>query len=204
MTIKDLYLQYHIMPQLQTHMLRVAGVGKIILSGWKENIGTDLVMKSLLLHDMGNIVKFDLENPLMEMTDLDHWKQVQQDFFEKYGRETHKVTTQIISEIGENEVNKVMEEEHAGYVAGDTMKIGNASWPAKILAYCDVRVDPWGVVPMSKRIEDLHKRYGQDLSWYDFLYTLEEEIKIMTRIDLNSINEESVQPLFDELLTYTI
>lgn len=204
MQIKQLYAKYQIMPQLQTHMLRVAGVGKIILSGWKEDIDTDLVIKSLLLHDMGNIVKFDLENPLMEVPNLDHWKQVQRNFFEKYGRVTHEVTTKIIAEIGQEEVNEVMEEEHHGYEIGDTMQILNVSWPAKILAYCDVRVDPWSVVPMSNRIEDLHKRYGRDLAWYDFLYKLEEDIKPITKTDLSSINEESVKPLFDELLTYTI
>lgn len=204
MTIKELYQKYHIMPQLKIHMLRVAGVGKIILSGSKISVDMDLVMKSLLLHDMGNIVKFDLANPLMKVPDLEYWKKIQMDYFDKYGKDTHKVTTQIIGEIGQDEVNKVMEEEHHGYESGDTMKILKKSWPAKILAYCDVRVDPWGVVPMSKRIKDLHNRYGRDLAWYDFLYKLEADVKSMTTTDLDSITEESVKPFFDELLTYTI
>lgn len=192
------------MPQLQTHMLRVAGVGKIILDGWKSTIDKDLVMRTLLLHDMGNIVKFDLSNPLMAIDNLDYWIQVQQEWWKKYGKNAHEATAQIVAELGQDDAGRVMESEHAGYASDNPAKLLEQDWPAKILSYCDMRVTPSGVVPMSVRIADLQKRYGREMSWYDFLYELEAQVRLETKIDLDAIGDRNVEPFFDELLTYTI
>lgn len=210
MTIEEIYSKYQIMPQLSLHMRRVAGVGKLILDGWNGEIDRDLVIRTLLLHDMGNIVKFDLTEAgqkklkSAELVDLPHWRQVQQKFWDKYGRDTHEVTKQINQELGQHDVIAVMEQDHVGYANGYPDQLLNQSWPAKILGYCDVRVTPIGVVPMKTRIEDLYHRYGRELSWYDFLYNLEEKVKQMTTTDLTAITEEAVAPFFDEWLTYTI
>lgn len=204
MLIRDIYLKYEIMPQLETHMLRVAGVGKIILGGWKSTIDRDLVMKTLLLHDMGNIVKFDLVSQIIPIENIEYWRKVQAEWWDRYGKDAHNVTKHIVAELGQNEVNKIMDNEHAGYVGDDPAKLLEQDWPEKILSYCDVRVTPSGVVPMPVRIADLQKRYGRELSWYDFLYKLEEQLKPQTTVDLNSVTEERVSSLFDELLTYTV
>ena len=204
MTVKDIYRKYQIMPQLSLHMRRVAGVGKLILDGWKEEIDRDLVIRTLLLHDMGNIVKFDLTNQLMPIENIEYLQNVQRKWWNKYGRDTHQVTKKIVAELGQEGVMEVIDQEHEGYVNGDTRSILKQDWPAKILAYCDVRVTPVGVVPMKTRIEDLQKRYGRELSWYDFLYCLEEKVKGMTTTDLSAITEEAVAPFFDEWLTYAI
>ncbi|KKU46745.1 MAG: hypothetical protein UX64_C0002G0001, partial [Microgenomates group bacterium GW2011_GWC2_46_7] len=61
MLIRDLYQKYQIMPQLATHMLRVAGVGKLITDSWNDR---ELATKSViacLVHDLGNLAKFRLE-----------------------------------------------------------------------------------------------------------------------------------------------
>jgi hypothetical protein len=210
MTIKDVYAKYQIMPQLSLHMRRVAGVGKLILDGWKGEIDRDLVIRTLLLHDMGNIVKFDLSEAgqqklkSAEVVDLPYWRKVQQEFWDKYGHDTHEVTKQINLELGQHDVIAVMEQELAGYAAGYPDRLMEQSWPAKILGYSDVRVTPVGVVPMKVRIEDLYARYGRELSWYDFLYELEERVKEMTVADLSTITEVAVATYFDEWLTYTI
>lgn len=204
MTIKDIYRKYQIMPQLSLHMRRVAGVGKLILDGWQEEIDRDLVIRTLLLHDMGNIVKFDLINQLMPIENIEYWQNVQRKWWNKYGRNTHQVTTRIVGELGQEQVIEVIDQEHEGYVNGNTLSILKQDWPAKILAYCDVRVTPAGVVPMKTRIEDLQKRYGRELSWYDFLYQLEEKVAQMTMTDLVAITEDAVAPFFEELLGYNI
>lgn len=204
MNIAQVYEIYQIMPQLSIHMRRVAGVGKLILDGWQGEIERDLVIKSLLLHDMGNIVKFDLTNPLMPIDNLPYWVQVQENFWKKYGRDTHQVTKAIIAELKQDSVNRVMDEEHEGYSTGDTSQLLDKDWPAKILAYCDVRVIPAGVTTLKGRIEDLSTRYGKPIEWYNFLYKLEDDIKQMTSTDLDKINEASVSPYFDQWLTYNI
>lgn len=204
MTIKDIYAKYQIMPQLATHMLRVAGVGKLIIDGWKGEIDRDLVMRTLLLHDMGNIVKFDLDKQMMSIPNLEDWKKVQKEWWDKYGKDTHNVTKQIVVELGQNDVSKVMDQEHAGYVSDNPAQLLEQGWPAKILSYCDVRVIPTGVVSMRERIADLQKRYGREISWYDFLYKLEEQMREQTTVDLDEIGEKDVEPLFEELLGYNV
>jgi hypothetical protein len=204
MNIGQAYEIYQIMPQLSLHMRRVAGVGKLILEGWQGVIDRDLVLKSLLLHDMGNIVKFDLASPLMPIENMDYWMQVQQNFWKKYGRDTHEATKAIIRELKQDQVNKVMDEEHDGYSTGDTSKLLSKDWPAKILAYCDVRVVPSGVTTLEERIKDLSNRYHKPVEWYDFLYQLEENLRVMTTTNLEQITEETVAPYFDEWLTYNI
>lgn len=211
MQIKQIYEKYQIMPQLATHMLRVAGVGKLILAGWKDPIDSDLVIRTLLLHDMGNITKFNLSDAWQKKMkgadttmDLPHWRTVQQEFWDRYGKDTHGATNAIISELGQQDVLTVLEQEHTGYATGDESQILRQSDPAQIFAYCDVRVTPSGVVPMKERITDLHKRYGRELPWYDFLYKLEEQVREQTTIDLDSIDEHDVEPLFDELLEYRL
>lgn len=204
MKVKDIYAQYQIMPQLSEHMRRVAGVGELILKGWKEEIDRDLVIRTLLLHDMGNIVKFDLTNPLMPLSNIAHWKKVQAEWWHKYGRDTHEVTKKIVEELGQMDVSRVFDEEHGGYLSGKTEQILDQSASAKILVYADVRVIPTGVVPMKQRIEDLNRRYGRGLSWYNFLYQLEEEIEKMTATDLTTITEEAVRPMMNEWLEYEI
>ncbi|PIR98965.1 hypothetical protein COT87_01950 [Candidatus Collierbacteria bacterium CG10_big_fil_rev_8_21_14_0_10_44_9] len=210
MQIKQIYEKYQIMPQLATHMLRVAGVGKLILNGWKVKIDQDLVIRTLLLHDMGNIAKFDLSVEgqkkfiSIESENLEYWRKLQEVFWNKYGKDTHGATNAIVAELGQLDVLAILNEEYSGYTSGDESQILRQSDAAQILAYCDVRVTPSGVVPMKERITDLHKRYGRELSWYDFLYKLEEQVREQTTIDLDSIDEHDVEPLFDELLEYRL
>lgn len=204
MKLYDVYEKYQIMPQLATHMLRVAGVGKLILGGWKNDIDYDLVLRTLLLHDMGNIIKFDLESQIIPIDNIEYWRSVQKDWLGKYGSDVHSATTRIVKELNQDKVLAILEEEHSVYMMTDKIGILNNSWPAKILAYCDVRVTPSGIGTMKERIDDLQKRYGRNLEWYDFLYALESDIKMATNTDLDSITEELAEPLFDDLLTYTI
>jgi hypothetical protein len=57
---------------------------------------------------------------------------------------------------------------------------------------------------MQERIEDLERRYGApraESKWANKLVTYIESI---TNIEVRSISEEMVEPLFDELLTMTV
>jgi 5'-deoxynucleotidase YfbR-like HD superfamily hydrolase len=48
------------MRNLQLHQLRVAAVGQIICESIPDFDETEEVVTTCLLHDMGNIIKFDL------------------------------------------------------------------------------------------------------------------------------------------------
>lgn len=211
MEIKDLYKKYHIMPQLETHMLRVAGVGKIVAESWRRACNTKLVTDLCLVHDMGNIVKFNLQDGVDrlkfgEIENLPYWQKIQQTYWDKYGHDAHDATIGILKEAGLPQFESYINEEESLYFAearGD--KLALARTESIILMYSDCRVTPGGVVSYRERVDDLKERYGAiSDTWYDWTYWFEEWMQQQVNIDLQSITDSTVEPLFDELLTYAI
>lgn len=213
MQVKAVYERYQIMPQLATHMLRVAGVGKLMMKGWKRYVDEELVIRSLLLHDLGNIVKFNLSDEgqrqikSKDKVDLDYWQKVQKEMWQRYGRDAHEATKKMLGEIGLDELIPIMEEESILYFSeAESVELELASEAAKILMYCDCRVVPSGVVSYRERVDDLVARYGGKSSptWYEWMMEFEKYMERSTRTNLKTITEEQVKPLFDELLTMDI
>ena len=63
MKIKDIYSKYNIPPNLQLHMFRVAAFADILCDNHKKvDFDKEIIIKSCLLHDLGNIIKFDFDN----------------------------------------------------------------------------------------------------------------------------------------------
>jgi len=60
MQILKIYEKYKILPALQQHMFRVASVAKMIAEHMVIDVDIDCITKAALLHDMGNILKFNL------------------------------------------------------------------------------------------------------------------------------------------------
>jgi len=60
MKISEIYEKYQIMPQLQLHMFRVAGVASLITENLEKKIDTNSVIFTALLHDLGNMAKIKL------------------------------------------------------------------------------------------------------------------------------------------------
>lgn len=59
MKIQEIYRRYSIPPNLERHMLQVAAVGEYICTHWSgPELNSQLILQALLLHDLGNIVKF--------------------------------------------------------------------------------------------------------------------------------------------------
>jgi hypothetical protein len=162
MTIQEVYDHYQLMPNLQLHQYRVAGVAKCICDSLKETdtVDTGNVVKACLLHDMGNILKFDLGQfpEFLEPQGLAYWQQIQADFRQKYGDKVHAATLQIAHELNVSE--RVIElikaigysVAQAAYESGDLAKM--------ICEYADCRVTPFGVVSLEDRFIDLEHRYA--------------------------------------------
>ncbi len=105
--VRDLYRDYKIMPSLAAHQFRVAGVAWAIMDATDESalpspLRRNEVISACLLHDMGNILKFDLSYfpEFLEPEGLSYWKVVKADFRAKYGMDEHAATLQIAKEIG--------------------------------------------------------------------------------------------------------
>lgn len=188
------------MPQLAEHQLRVAGVGRLIAENWQEKGDARLATQLCLVHDMGNIVKFaNLTDP--------HWRAVQKRYQRKYGNDAHEATKKILEEAGMGKFNPFIDEEAELYfLEAKENELSKANLASVILLYADCRVTPAGVTSYRTRINDLKERYGGSSSptWYDWTYWFEEWIARQVKIEPEAITEESVRPLFDELLTYEI
>ncbi len=58
-TVQQIYNDYNILPLLQLHQLRVAGVAKLITESITIPVDAQAVVLACLFHDMGNIIKAD-------------------------------------------------------------------------------------------------------------------------------------------------
>lgn len=161
MTIKQIYQKYNIPPNLQLHMKRAGAVGALIIDYWRDpsSLEKSAIIETLLLHDMGNIIKFDFSFSHLlgeEETNIEHWKSVQADFKQLWGNE-HTATMEIAREIGVREKTIKLLEQMGSSNLGDVLEKGD--WNAKISCYCDFRVSPTGVVSVNQRFDELIDRY---------------------------------------------
>lgn len=178
------------MPQLRIHQLRVGGIVKLC-GGDDESIATALV------HDMGNLAKFNNLD--------DYWSRQQLEFKKKYGSDAHSATIAILNEAGLTKLAENIRAESDFYKNIITIDdYSHVKMPSVLTLYGDCRVAIDGVVSVEERVCDLEKRYcGERLDrlWID---KLEQYVQNQSKIDVRSIGEADVTPLFDELLTCDI
>ena len=163
MTIAKVYEKYRIMPQLAEHQFKVAGVAKLLCENLKTAVDCREVVAACLLHDMGNIIKFDLKFTAELLpgrfapAELKTWQEVKDSYLEKYGPDEHHATLLIGQELGVGE--RILELiDCIGFQNGQS----NAASPdfgKKICAYSDMRVGPLGVISLEQRFADLRDRY---------------------------------------------
>jgi hypothetical protein len=218
MQINDIYKYYQIMPNLQMHMLRAAAVGTVIADYWKSDIKIDkeAITIMLLLHDMGNIIKFDLDRfPKLlqeEYGRLNYWKNVQQFYLSKYGRSEHEATFLIAKEIGIPHNMQNFLEKMCSLPLKAIREMND--FTIKIGIYSDLRVAPFGIVSVNRRFDDLIERYkgrnhaisNTKETELNRMHTLEIEKQIQAKIELplSGITDAMVIPYINRLLTFVI
>jgi hypothetical protein len=176
MNILEIYKKYQIMPQLQEHQLTVAAVADFICEhftplphpprkgeGIRQVDRRDIVA-ACLLHDMGNIVKFDLSKTwelhpglFVKQEDRDFWENVKMEAIKKYGTGSHNVTLKIVSELQASERIRELVD-CVGFDQG-VENSATEDFGKKICAYSDMRVMPAGVSSLEERMADLRVRY---------------------------------------------
>lgn len=221
MTIQNIYSHYKIMPNLQMHQFRVAGVAHIICKSMiDQSVDTENIVVACLLHDMGNIIKFklDLFPEFVKPEGLDYWKKIQQEYVEKYGDDEHDATMHISKEIFENyafpnnNTERIIELIEAIGFSNAKENYETADFGKKIAAYADMRVAPMQVTSLVRRLEDGRKRfskmqkYERDVfeNMSQYLKKIEDQIFAKNTIGTSSdITEEEVQkiiPKFQQTL----
>ena len=161
--IHSIYDEYAVPQNVRMHMMRVAAVAEIICDNINPKIDSSDLVAVSLIHDLGNIVKFDFSHKekilLLEKKDrenIEFLKKKQKEFFEKYGENDIVANKLIAEEIGVNKrvlyllKNKEIEYSETNFWVNDLELM--------ILFYTDLRVAPRGVTSMKKRIEEYAKR----------------------------------------------
>ncbi|HSW89432.1 MAG TPA: hypothetical protein VLH19_01005 [Patescibacteria group bacterium] len=200
MTTSRIYERYTIPPNLIRHQLEVTAVGRWVCDHWVgQDINEELITQALLLHDMGNIIKF--KRPFLGELEKDHthWENVQEEFIATYGNDVHTATDAIVNELGLPEVFDLLQQMEAVWKDPEHEQ----SWDAKICEYADCCVTPEGIVGFEIRIADLKNRYDMtDTSQHVILATknareVEENYK-------GDLLQEDWQPLLSRLSTFDL
>lgn len=194
------------MSSISIHQFRVAAVAKVICDNFKLKIDSKNVILACLYHDMGNIIKFDL-NYFPEFTKpegLEYWQKVKDEYVQKYGHDEHLATEIIAKEIGlPTPAFRYLHE--IGFSKLDRTA-ETQSFEIKICAYADMRVGPHGVISIEERLTDGKKRYagrkhaiaGDNFEKFaQALRAIEQQIFSNTTIRPEEINDDKISPIFN-------
>lgn len=217
MKIAEIYQRFQIPTHLQLHMLRVAAVGQYWLNHWTgSRINARLVIESLLVHDLGNLLKFDLKKidgmQFFDRSeqDQDHWLMVQESLYE-FGPTPHEAAHTMLESIGvDAEVIEITDTMTESTVFSDQQ----TKIETELCWYADMRVGPQGVTTIEDRLNDLVLRYvDRRPEWKDpdqvelkRTRRLEMEKKLLAFTDLASpdIDNSTLEPLVDQLRLWEV
>lgn len=211
MKILEVYKNYKIMPNLETHQLRVAAVGKIILENLKKRLNDEVnVISACLLHDMGNIIKFNLKvfPEFLQPEGFEYWNNIRNQFLERYGDDEHIATERIVKELKISERTFELVS-NVGFTRSERV-LATKDISKMICLYSDQRVGPKGVLSIQERIEEGNKRYGnkyddsKSQNSFDALKKIENQIFKYANIRPEDIIDEKVNLVIDELKGFEI
>ena len=211
--IGDIYKDYKIMPNLAMHQLRVAAVAMRICDSLDIEISKDEIIKACLFHDMGNIIKFDLDHfPEWNNPEgTEYWQGIKNDYISKYGNNEHKASLQIAKELGlsSNIIGLI------DCVDSSSIEIirKEDNFAKKICIYSDNRVTPHGIVSTEERSLEAKERYKDHPHAFDEesrqffnenLNLIEEQIFSHSNIKPEDIDDLSIEKCLLELQDFSI
>lgn len=202
MNIHQIYKQYAIPINLREHMYRTAAVGSVIADSLTAKpVSADNIIQTLLLHDMGNILKFDLSNASLlsdqDKARVNELERIQQDFTNKYGKTPDEATIAILEELFvTQEIVSLVKQAHW---SKSPKLLNTYHWNAKIAIYADMRVGPFGVMSLSDRFDNLINRRPESKQEIANLKIygkkLEQDIQKNCSYSLSAINDAKIEPI---------
>ncbi|MBP6880983.1 hypothetical protein KBC31_05135 [Candidatus Saccharibacteria bacterium] len=193
MTINDVYKQFDTPRNLQRHMLDVAGIVCLIKRYWKRGeVNWPDVTAAALLHDLGNIVKFDLNAyPQLlgdEQPRIEYWRTIQHKTIQKYGTDDHEATDVMLQELAlSNRIRQIISSKSFG---NSVNLFASHDIESQLLLYCDLRVLPSGVGSLDECLKDIKARLPKYSERPDFnemvdaCYAIEKNINKSVSIDI--------------------
>lgn len=211
-TTAAIYDYCQLPPVLRQHMLRVTKAGKWMLKHWTgPKFDQSLYIHALLVHDLGNLAKFDLTPTatvrLLPLENIEEWRVIQQDFIAKYGNNADAVTLKLIDELKLPRANDLIQliGGHSPTRLADVVKQSN--WAQKLLDYTDFRVGPFGILSLDERFADLTNRYQyRTQEWGDPVWIqtqlnlfkqLESQIAAQLSVPITDLDDAAVSAWTD-------
>ncbi len=201
------------MPNLAEHQMRVAAVAMQISDSLDFKLDKESLILSCLFHDMGNIIKFNLNYfpKHNEPEDIDYWQKVKDSFIIKYGHNEHKASKEISKEIGlSSNIIEIIDSIDPKNI--EKLAIGD-DFVKKICIYADNRVTPFGVVSAEERSLEAKERYknhphafGEDERsvFMENLLLIEKQIFSHSNIKSENINNNSIEKYLEKLEDFSI
>lgn len=162
--ILSIYGIYALPIGLQLHMLRVAAVALWILDRWTgPQLDVKSITETLLLHDIGNIVKasedkFEALFPdTYPMGSFQYWINIRKSIIQRYGNTDTEATMNMVRELNIDKKILYMIEEKQ--FVNNIKTRSSDDYAIKICAYADQRVSPNGVLPIKNRLDEAIVRY---------------------------------------------
>jgi hypothetical protein len=171
--VKNIYAYCYLPNILIEHMWRVTSLADKLLNSWTgPKLNQPMLLETMLLHDLGNLVKFDLSpaapHLLLPAKALTFYHQLQKLWWLKFGQNANMTTSRLIAGFplkNSSQITKLILGHTSGTLAA-TVK--NHDWLQKICDYTDFRVGPQGLVSLTARFADLKRRYAyKHLDWAD-------------------------------------
>ena len=209
-SIERIYKKYKIMPNLQTHMLRVAAVASLICDNLNEPVNKEEIISACLLHDMGNIIKsnFEFLPESLEPEGRDYWEKVKEEYIKKYGNNDEKANEQVAKELK-------MSPSVVSLIKSISFSLicqhkGAVDMSVKVMHYADMRVSPYGVVSLEERMKEAKNRYKLESPseeeererLIECGREIEKQIFAKCKIKPEDINNETVTPLIPILKNF--
>jgi hypothetical protein len=202
------------MPVLQMHQLRVAAVAKQICDSLVVKVDTKTVVTASLLHDMGNIIKFDLSlfPQYYKPEGVDYWRTVQEQYINTYGTDEHQASLAIAQELGVTQ--PVLDCIEAVDFAKAIENAKSKELEPKICDNADMRVGPHGVLSLQERLAEGAKRYKDRIDkWipaekqeelHQAVRDIEAQVYEHSSLKPTDITDNSISPIIEELRSYEI
>ena len=203
------------MPILVMHQIRVAAVAMQICESLDIDIELDKenIIKACLLHDMGNIIKFNLNNfPEQNKPEgIEYWQTVKDEYISKYGKNEHQASMEIGKELGIS--SRILDLVYCVDSASVGKIADGDDFSQKVCMYADGRVTPYGVVSIEERSMEAKERYKNHpyafneenrLHFNKNLNSIEKQIFSHTKIKPEDITDDSIKDYLEKLKSFSI
>lgn len=211
--ITEIYKEYNIMPNLQMHQLRVAAVAKYVCENLNLEVDKNSIITACLLHDMGNIIKFKLEQfpEFLKPEGLDYWNNIKYNFILKYGNNEHVASREIAKELGVS--SKVLD--LIDCIDSHNVEIikMDEDFNKKICLYADNRVTPIGISSVEERSLEAKERYvnhphsfseEKRIFYVKNVVDIENQIMKHCFVKKDEINDKILEENIKKLLDFSI